>query len=382
MGKYLTALVAVVVVASMVTAGTVIVMNKNDNDKNKEITAEAVGLGKYREVLLDTTKSDLDKAGFKVGDLINVKFNGKVSQATYTSNYDGASSFSLYLNYFAENNQVSLGIYNGEIWGTMGVKVGDKFAFSYGGQDPYYELLASYGAGYSDNREDYSSDAVFANFREVKTTGMGSGVLYRSSSPYEAIKARVSYSADLIEANGVANLLIANMTDEDVGKYCEGKTTYVANLYNTGHVYADEMMPSILYYPDDMKAAMKAVLDMDGSVCVTCSMGKDRTGFLCAILESLAGATYEEVCVDFMLSFENLYHVTKGSDTYNAVCEILLGRILYLFENPDDLARVNEINWSSIDIKVDPGHACRKYLKSVGLTDGELDALTAKMQGH
>ena len=36
-----------------------------------------------------------------------------------------------------------------------------------------------------NNREDYPelTDEQFANFRNIATTGMGAGILYRSSSP-------------------------------------------------------------------------------------------------------------------------------------------------------------------------------------------------------
>lgn len=40
---------------------------------------------------------------------------------------------------------------------------------------------------------------------------------------------------------------------------------------------------------------------------IHCVEGKDRTGFVLAVLEGFASATYEEITSDFMKSYYNFY---------------------------------------------------------------------------
>ena len=39
--------------------------------------------------------------------------------------------------------------------------------------------------------------------------------------------------------------------------------------------------------------------------------GKDRTGFMCAVLQMLCGASYEEILEYYMKTYENYYKITK-----------------------------------------------------------------------
>ena len=55
----------------------------------------------------------------------------------------------------------------------------------------YDEINEKYKAlklKYSKNREDYPSDEVFANFRNVKVGNIKEGILYRGASPIEKSK--------------------------------------------------------------------------------------------------------------------------------------------------------------------------------------------------
>jgi len=47
----------------------------------------------------------------------------------------------------------------------------------------------------------------------------------------------------------------------------------------------------------------------DGPYLVHCLEGKDRTGFVCIVLEALMSATYQEIVDDYMLTYNNYYHI-------------------------------------------------------------------------
>ncbi|MGP1434583.1 MAG: tyrosine-protein phosphatase, partial [Catonella sp.] len=50
-----------------------------------------------------------------------------------------------------------------------------------------------------------------------------------------------------------------------------------------------------------------------------CLEGKDRAGYMAVFLESLMGATKEEIIDDYMKSYENYYKVTKDSKQYEYI---------------------------------------------------------------
>ena len=67
----------------------------------------------------------------------------------------------------------------------------------------------------SNKREDYAylSDAEFANFRAVETTGMGMNTLYRSSSPINPSLERNDEADNALRDAGIR--IVMNMADSD-----------------------------------------------------------------------------------------------------------------------------------------------------------------------
>lgn len=59
-------------------------------------------------------------------------------------------------------------------------------------------------------------------------------------------------------------------------------------------------------------------------ILIHCNEGKDRTGFVCAVLEALCGASILEITEDYMKSFENYFEVQKGSETCNLIASEII----------------------------------------------------------
>ena len=57
----------------------------------------------------------------------------------------------------------------------------------------------------------------------------------------------------------------------------------------------------------------------EGPYLVHCTEGKDRAGFVSALLECLMGASIDEVVADYMVTYFNYYGVTEGSEQYDAI---------------------------------------------------------------
>ena len=74
-------------------------------------------------------------------------------------------------------------------------------------------------AAYTNNRSDYTSDEVFANFRPMKGGNLAEGVVYRSASPIDNQNNRAPYAADLAQKCGVQFILDLADTNEEIQGY-------------------------------------------------------------------------------------------------------------------------------------------------------------------
>ena len=52
-----------------------------------------------------------------------------------------------------------------------------------------------------------------------------------------------------------------------------------------------------------------------------CLQGKDRTGYFCALVELLMGASFEEIVDDYMLTYYNWFGVTKEDESYQVIAD-------------------------------------------------------------
>lgn len=104
----------------------------------------------------------------------------------------------------------------------------------------YDEINRKYKAlklKYSKNREDFSSDEVFANFRNVKVGNIKEGILYRGASPIDNSMGRAKYADKLIESAGVK--FDVNLTDngDKIKRHFSKKdfsSNYFKSLYENG----------------------------------------------------------------------------------------------------------------------------------------------------
>ena len=129
---------------------------------------------------------------------------------------------------------------------------------------------------------------------------------------------------------------------------------------------------SASYRSDEYKTALaEGLLEMmqhEGPYYIHCTEGKDRTGFVCMLLEALADASYEEIEADYMKSYENYFGITKenGGIKYEALKEMrLLDMLWWLADLPDNT------DLAGMHFKV----PAENYLRSAGMTDEEIEKL-------
>ena len=88
---------------------------------------------------------------------------------------------------------------------------------------------------------------------------------------------------------------------------------------------------------------------------VHCTEGKDRAGFVSALLECFMGASYDEVVADYMVTYKNYYGVEPGTDKYEAIAASNIIKSLEKAFGVEDL--------KTADLKAE----AEEYIKEIGL---------------
>ena len=108
----------------------------------------------------------------------------------------------------------------------------------------------------------------------------------------------------------------------------------------------------------------------DGPYLIHCTEGKDRTGFVCLLIEALCGAGYDEIVDDYMITYDNYYQITKEKDKerYDVIVESVLDPM------------IAAVAGEGVDIKTADLSACAvDFLKDAGMSEAQIDALKAKL---
>jgi protein tyrosine/serine phosphatase len=196
-------------------------------------------------------------------------------------------------------------------------------------------------------------------------------VLYRSSSPINNELGRASYTDNLIKDAKVNTVINLADSAENIKTYLAAKdfaSPYYAELYKNNRVLCLNM--GLAYTSPEFKASIvKGLVFMaenKGPYLFHCTEGKDRTGFFAALVESLMGASKDEIVEDYMQSYINYYGVQKGTDKYKVISEDVLAMLKFIAGTAD------------LD-KADLATAARKYLLSGGMTAGQIETLKANL---
>ena len=348
-------------------------------------TIETANIDKHGNVSIGATCAELTEA-FAFGDVVTVSFLDQSIDVPFCSAYSDVDSGESGL--FARSNKElgELAINMGNFATAYGVATKTVnedstffWTFPEGVEEPvtvtitlkeaggYYDQYVMHQLSYTNERTDYPqlTDDQFANFREVTTTGMGSGVLYRSASPVDPKRNRNTYADAAIERVGVT--AIVNLTDaeEDLAAF-EG---YDQTYYSTVEHVALSMDMDVLSDENRGKLAegLRFMAQHRGIYAVHCLEGKDRTGFVVAVLECLMGASKDEVVADYMETYYNYYGVTADDERYDVIANSNIVK---------SLSRA--FGLESLD-GADLAAAAEAYLYGIGLTYDELAALKANL---
>ena len=349
---------------------------------------------KYGNLVLSLKGSDLLSQGYAYGDIVTVTILGQAFDMPVGSNYSdvdqGSMICRLVIKPDTNEDTIILAINMGDLATTAGIAnkkkieadpgyvwhlnegVSDPVAvsFSMKEQGGYYNEYIMHQMVRSENREDYPglTDAEFANFRAVATTGMGEGMLYRASSPVNPEINRNRYADQAAEAAGVKTFI--NLADNL--EVMQGYEGFADTYYSKQAVIPLNL--GVDFAADDFRAGLaegiRFIAANEGPFLVHCNEGKDRAGFVSAVLECLMGASADEVTADYMVTFYNYYNVQPGTEQYDVVASSNIRKSLATAFGIEDISQA-DLTAEAIE-----------YLMEIGVSAEDIAAVCSKLGGH
>lgn len=336
---------------------------------------------KFGGVYLDITIDEFNALGFEYGDSCDVTFsNGyKLEDIPYYNGYYSKTGHPL-ISAYPGYPHIDVCVNNGDpLWETAGLKEGDTGTVTLREKGKYLTTQQALAAVYTTNRDDYPSDEAFANFRAMKGGQIAENMVYRSASPCNNEYGRAAYASALAEKAGVQFILDqADSTEEVEGYYTDPSfdMSWHKGLFDNGDVAALDM--SVNYrsqkFAGKLVEGLRQMIAQDGPYLIHCTEGKDRTGFTCALLEALCGASYDEMLDDYMISYDNYYGINKEKDRarYDAVVDAKFNDIALCIGGQPIDGKLDGLDYKA---------GAKKYLLDAGMTEEEITQLENKLCG-
>ena len=333
-------------------------------------SATVTEIQKYGNLVLSMKGSKLLSQGYAYGDIVTVTLNGQELEMPVGSNYSDVDQGSMICRVVIKpdtnEDTIILAINMGDLATTTAIAEKEKIE-----ADPgyvwHYSVEEPVTLVRSENREDYPdlTDEAYANFRAVTTTGIGAGKLYRSSSPVNPEINRNHQADAAAEKAGVKTFV--NLADaEETMKGYEGfadsyysKQNYIC--LNLGVDFSSEE------FRHGLAEGLRFIAKGEAPFLVHCTEGKDRAGFVSAVIEALMGASADEITADYMVTFFNYYGVQPGTEQYDIIASSNIQKSLAAAFGMESLSSGNL------------QESCVSYLESIGLTADEIAGVQAKL---
>ncbi len=352
-------------------------------------SATVTEIQKYGNLVLSMKGSELLSQGYAYGDIVTVTLNGQELEMPVGSNYSDVDQGSMICRVVIKpdtnEDTIILAINMGDLATTTAIAEKEKieadpgYVWHYSVEEPvtvsfamkeqggYYDQWVMHQLVRSENREDYPdlTDEAYANFRAVTTTGIGAGKLYRSSSPVNPEINRNHQADAAAEKVGVKTFV--NLADaEETMKGYEGfadsyysKQNYIC--LNLGVDFSSEE------FRHGLAEGLRFIAKGEAPFLVHCTEGKDRAGFVSAVIEALMGASADEITADYMVTFFNYYGVQPGTEQYDIIASSNIQKSLAAAFGMESLSSGNL------------QESCVSYLESIGLTADEIAGVQAKL---
>lgn len=353
--------------------GCAVNINRNNEGSTGPVTVSAKKVihdEEFGGTYIDISIDDFNALGFDYGDEVSIYFsNGyKLENIPYYNGYYTRPGQPLLVGY-PGFPYIEAAIDDGDsLWTVSDMADGDTADISLTQKGKYLNIQNARDIHYSNDRSLYSSDEVFANFRSVNAGNISKNTLYRSASPCDNIIDRAKYVDSLMQKTNIRSVLDLADGKEQIEEYISGDdfdSPYFLSLYDEGNVIPIALNTDFASdaFREKLAYGLREMTAHEGPYLVHCTEGKDRTGFVCMLLEALCGASYDELVNDYMKTYENYYSITKESDPDKyeiIISDVFIPRLQFITGDISDPS------------KADLSKCAEAYLRSAGLTDSEI----------
>lgn len=361
--------------AAMILAVLIAIMTFTAcSSKTVDQTYNIVQDSKYDSAFLNVSIDDFIASGFHFGDSCDISFSNGLTfeDIPFFSGYYVRTGMPLIVGY-PGYEYISVTRNNQGLWTDAGLTENDTAVVTLHEAEKYLNEQEAMSQSYSNDKGEYLDDIQFANFRALSGGNLKENFLYRGASPVDNQKNRAASVNALLEKSGICFIIdLADSEEEYLGyrKKAGFSSFYASELYDEGNTALLGMSSNYgsNAFKQKLAGGLQRMLSAKGPVYIHCLEGKDRTGFVCVLLEALAGASYDEMRSDYMKTYENYYNITEeGSpDKYNAVVSLYFDAFAAYLHGTEDCEVLTSADYSQDAVN---------YLLDAGMTADEIVAL-------
>ena len=326
---------------------------------------------------IDISIASFNDLGFKFGDSVSLAFSNDVKY----------ENIGYYSGYYVPAGQELLVGYPGYDYIKFCINYGDDIYVSNHFDENTTVTITIYESGkfidieetlsisYSDDINEYDNREQFANFREINVGNIKDNLLYRGASPIDNRRKRaetVDIILEELEIKYDIDLADNRTTIDGFYQKDDFKSEYFQYLDEEEKVLPLGMAAAYKTkdFSNKMKTMFLSILNNDGPYYIHCLEGKDRTGYVCMVIEALCGASYEELIDDYFITYHNYYGIEKGTKKYDTIKELHIDEMIrYVF----DFNKTTNLLTANYHSQVN------NYLLSIGLTQEQIDAVQNKL---
>lgn len=327
---------------------------------------------KFEACNVNISIDDFNALGFKLGDSLNVRFSNGYS-LTSVPYYDGyyVKNGDPVVVAYPNSETISITYNNIGIWYEADLSSEYTVDITLYKSAMYLDTQEDLSQSYSLERSEYDSDEEFSNFRALKGGLLKENLLYRGASPFDNSRKRAKTTDSLLEKNNIKYILNLADSEENIKEYLSDSSfssEYAKNIYEEGNISLLSLSSNFMLQSqrEGLVKGFKEMLNGEGPYYIHCTEGKDRTGFVCMLIEALAGSTYLEMKEDYMQTYKNYYKVSKGSSKYSKIVSLYFDSFIGILTQGSN----NERYYDEETFKDE----AVQYLKDGGMSDEDINS--------
>lgn len=126
---------------------------------------------------------------------------------------------------------------------------------------------------------------------------------------------------------------------------------------------------------------LRFIIDNEGPYLEHCKEGKDRAGFVAAVLEGLMGASLEEIKADYLKTYTNYFKVKDGAHVQldSAQTAWAIGIIVHNIQRFYVKAGVDSLSVVNARTGAEMSAITESYLQKLGLNNDEISKLKSRL---